>query len=145
VVLLDYWKSRPNPIRIKPSTKPGPKRLNARDLPRRRKQSFLEPDLKMGLGLWQVYSIVSQHNKHIAVGSDANLGTTINIYLPPATQENKETSVRIPSPPRPGQDEVILVVEDEPIVLEASNGNDERLSLGQQGGRTSGTGHRSLV
>ncbi|MFT3868070.1 MAG: ABC transporter substrate binding protein [Nibricoccus sp.] len=72
-----------------------------------------------GLGLPTVYGIVQQNNGFILVDSDVGRGTTIRIYLPchaaaEATTENKS---RHPSPVRGGH-ETILLVEDEPSILQ---------------------------
>jgi PAS domain S-box-containing protein len=70
-----------------------------------------------GLGLSQVAGIVVQHHGHIIVTSRVGIGTTFTIYLPVTT------SAAPVAPPSasiiPGQHETILLVEDEPAVLEA--------------------------
>ena len=72
-----------------------------------------------GLGLSMVYGIVKQNNGFINVYSEPGQGTTFKIYLPrytgvtvqePQPQKNEE-------PPERG-DEIILLVEDEPTILE---------------------------
>ncbi|BBO84167.1 PAS domain-containing sensor histidine kinase [Desulfosarcina ovata] len=70
-----------------------------------------------GLGLSTVYGIVKQNHGFINVYSEPGDGTTIRIYLPchagadiPHPQATLET---LPQ----GQDEMILVVEDEPLIL----------------------------
>lgn len=74
-----------------------------------------------GLGLASVYGIVKQNKGHIHVSSEPGKGTTFTIYLPCCQllnqdneQINRET-IKIPGGP-----ETILVVEDEPDVLEIS-------------------------
>ncbi|RMG55150.1 MAG: response regulator, partial [Acidobacteria bacterium] len=72
-----------------------------------------------GLGLAQVYGIVTQHGGFIDVSSQVGKGTTFTIYLPALLSEvevEKESGVE--SVPH-GQGETILLVEDEPEVREA--------------------------
>lgn len=72
-----------------------------------------EPGQGTGLGLAQVYGIVKQHNGHIDVASQPNLGTTFTIYLPVThivtadAEPPQQTHVPL------GQGETILVVEDD--------------------------------
>jgi hypothetical protein len=70
-----------------------------------------------GLGLSVVYGIVKQHNGHILVNSDPGKGTSFLIYLPMRPKDNlpPENSAR-PSLPVAGT-ETLLVVEDNPEVL----------------------------
>ncbi len=96
------------------------------------------PGQGTGLGLATVYGIVRQSGGHVTVYSEPGLGTTFNVYLPPAQAE-------LPAPasaePRrlPTGTETILLVEDEDAVraiarhtlvacgytvLEAANGTD---------------------
>ncbi|MEW5959929.1 MAG: PAS domain-containing protein, partial [Chloroflexota bacterium] len=65
-----------------------------------------------GLGLSQVYGIISQHAGHITVKSQVGRGTVIAIYLPPATRHKEQGAAETPSPMLAGQGETILVVED---------------------------------
>ena len=71
-----------------------------------------------GLGLSTVYGIVKQHGGNIWVYSEPNLGTTFEVYLPRATRSDHG----VERPPEPRTDlhgtETVLVVEDEPGVLE---------------------------
>ncbi|GFO61090.1 hypothetical protein GMST_34150 [Geomonas silvestris] len=71
-----------------------------------------------GLGLATVYGIVKQNNGFINVESSPNCGTTFEIFIPRytgglAVAGHSESA----SPPRCGT-ETILVVEDEPTILE---------------------------
>ena len=72
-----------------------------------------------GLGLAQVFGIVRHHNGYIDVETQVGQGTTFRIYLPASEAEEKivehETSV-VPQ----GQGELILLVEDNKRLREAS-------------------------
>jgi CheY-like chemotaxis protein len=87
-----------------------------------------------GLGLSQVYGFVKQSGGHVEIESEAGRGTTIKLYLPRQAAAPSQT-VRAPSdalsvraePERlageapkelTGPTETILLVEDEPDVLE---------------------------
>lgn len=70
-----------------------------------------------GLGLAMVYGIVKQNNGHISVTSEPGFGTTFSIYFP--RHENGTRHVeekRTTEPPSHGY-ETILLVEDEPAIL----------------------------
>lgn len=70
-----------------------------------------------GLGLAQVYGIVKQHRGYIDVVSKPGQGTTFSVYFPPLTASlepvDEKPSIKLPK----GQDETILLVEDDPDVL----------------------------
>ena len=77
------------------------------------------PGKGTGLGLAQVYGIISQHDGFIMVESEENLGTTFTIFLP--MLQDREAL-----PPKPAQEEIIvglgetiLVVEDNESTREA--------------------------
>ncbi|MHC1696977.1 MAG: ATP-binding protein [Geobacteraceae bacterium] len=70
-----------------------------------------------GLGLSVVYGIVKQHNGHILVNSEPGKGTSFLIYLPMTPKDNLPPKiVDIPALPVAGK-ETLLVVEDNPEVL----------------------------
>jgi len=70
-----------------------------------------------GLGLSMVYGIVKQHNGHILVNSEPGKGTSFLIYLPLTPKDNLPPDhSALPSQPVAGS-ETILVVEDNPEVL----------------------------
>jgi len=70
-----------------------------------------------GLGLAQVYGIVQQNDGHIDVESRVGSGSTFYTYLPAtAGQENRKPEDKHETPK--GKGETVLIVEDEPDVLE---------------------------
>lgn len=76
------------------------------------------PGRGTGLGLAQVYGIVKQHQGCIGVNTQQGDGTTFTIYLPalavPEPVRSHTESEEVPI----GHGETLLLVEDEPIVLE---------------------------
>ncbi len=72
-----------------------------------------------GLGLSTVYGIVKQNNGMVYIYSEPMQGTTIKIYFPryrgTAPKDTEEKTVDIPR----GKGETILLVEDNPDILEA--------------------------
>ncbi|MEN3350331.1 MAG: hypothetical protein V7632_3966 [Bradyrhizobium sp.] len=67
-----------------------------------------------GLGMSMVYGFVKQSGGHIKIYSEQDHGTTIKLYLPPV---RGEVAAPAPAPaPAPRGSEVILVVEDDPLV-----------------------------
>jgi two-component system cell cycle sensor histidine kinase/response regulator CckA len=72
------------------------------------------PDQGTGLGLSAVYGIVTKAGGGIAIDSEEGLGTTVNIYLP-AAYVPAQGSAPMRSP---GTAPTILVVDDQPAVLE---------------------------
>ena len=70
------------------------------------------------MGLSTVYGIVKQNNGLVNVYSEPGQGSTFKIYLPRQTgtpeEPSSEEEERIPS----GRGESVLVVEDEPAILE---------------------------
>jgi CheY-like chemotaxis protein len=69
-----------------------------------------------GLGLSQVYGIVEQHGGSIEVDSRLGEGTTFTIFLPGCAEDPSEPEGRASIVE--GRGETILLVEDEPSVLE---------------------------
>ncbi|GGN27917.1 signal transduction histidine kinase [Actinoplanes campanulatus] len=66
-----------------------------------------------GLGLANVYGVVTQANGHITIDSEPGCGTTVNLYLPATTAAEPGTSTPARTAPT-GHAETILLVEDEP-------------------------------
>jgi PAS domain S-box-containing protein len=67
-----------------------------------------------GLGLSMVYGFVKQSGGHIRIYSEEGHGTTIRLYLPPA--RGAVETIKSDSEAISGGSEVILVVEDDPMV-----------------------------
>jgi signal transduction histidine kinase/transcriptional regulator with GAF, ATPase, and Fis domain/ActR/RegA family two-component response regulator len=86
-----------------------------------------EPGRGTGLGLAQVYGIIKQHEGYIKAESRDGAGTTVLIYLPalavPQEAPREETPEDIPR----GHGETVLLVEDEPAVLEVGQAILEQL------------------
>ena len=81
-----------------------------------------------GLGLATVYGIVQQNSGAIDVESNPAIGTTFEVFLPKAADSENEPGV-ISDPGVSGvSEETVLLVEDEPALLEIG-----RLSLKQLG------------
>ncbi len=78
-----------------------------------------EPGKGTGLGLAQVYGIVTQHEGHIDVSTQVGKGTTFTLYLPALLTAREETPVRKTHNPDVGQGRTLLVVEDNAAVREA--------------------------
>src|SRR5437868_2017009 len=69
-----------------------------------------------GLGLSMVFGFVKQSGGHIKIYSEEAHGTTVRIYLPRSTGPH-QTDTEAPAPPDiQGGHEVVLIVEDDPLV-----------------------------
>lgn len=84
-----------------------------------------------GLGLATVYGAVQQNGGTISVDSKLGGGSTFSIYLPrlesePSVAASEAPSMPASSPSR-GGNETILLVEDEPLVLELAHCTLEQL------------------
>ncbi len=83
-----------------------------------------------GLGLASAYGIVKNHNGHILVDSKQGSGTKVQVFFPLFTETVEEEPVTVPASKH--QSGTILLIEDEPFVMEVG------LSLMEQ------MGYRSL-
>jgi PAS domain S-box-containing protein len=70
-----------------------------------------------GLGLSQVAGIVGQQKGHIRVTSRLGQGTTLTVYLP---LQPAKAIPKLPPQPESARPSNVLVIEDEPAVLEAT-------------------------
>ncbi len=70
-----------------------------------------------GLGLATVYGAVKQNNGYIYADSEPGQGTTFTIYLPRYLGPAQQVQSKEVAEPDTGQQETILLVEDEPSLL----------------------------
>ncbi len=73
-----------------------------------------------GLGLPMVKGIMQQNHGHIQVFSEPDRGTTIKLYFPRHLEALPSAAPNQPPAPPVGQHETVLLVEDEPILLQMS-------------------------
>jgi two-component system cell cycle sensor histidine kinase/response regulator CckA len=74
-----------------------------------------------GLGLSTTYGIIKSHEGLISVASQPNRGTTFKIHFPPAAVEQRRRVDDTPTIVR-GNGQRVLVVDDEPEILNAMGG-----------------------
>ncbi len=83
-----------------------------------------------GLGLSTVYGIVKQNGGFIQIFSEINKGTTFKLFFPinkGSNRKNRNTALK--ELPKKRGDEVILLVEDEPTILNLEKHILKRLDL----------------
>jgi PAS domain S-box-containing protein len=80
-----------------------------------------------GLGSAVVHGLVSQHRGSINVHSRVDEGTTIQVFLPIATDGGSASQARVGRAELPRGTETVLVVEDEPALRRAARRTLERL------------------
>jgi PAS domain S-box-containing protein len=71
-----------------------------------------------GLGLATIYGIVQQNSGFIRVQSEPGKGTTFKIFLPRFADKTVETTIESNGMTFRSQGETVLVVEDEPAILD---------------------------
>jgi len=71
-----------------------------------------------GLGLASVFGMVKQNNGFINVYSEPGQGTTFKIYLPAYAEKTTGEEAKVPNLPTEHGNETVLLVEDEPAILE---------------------------
>jgi hypothetical protein len=74
-----------------------------------------------GLGLATVFGIVQQHNGWINVYSEVGMGTVFSIYFPRLADPLHQDSKPSVTVAEPGQNEVILLVEDDSFLRASVN------------------------
>jgi len=80
-----------------------------------------------GLGLSTVYGIIKQNKGFINVYSEPEEGTNFRIYLPRHEAEDEEHIAESTGKIQGSQDETILIVEDDPILLQMTTIMVQRL------------------
>jgi len=80
-----------------------------------------------GLGLATVYGVVKQNNGFIKVFSEPGKGTTFKIYLPRHLDKTVPLPEKEPDKPDERGRETVLLVEDEPTILDMTTEMLERL------------------
>ncbi|HER63500.1 MAG TPA: PAS domain-containing sensor histidine kinase [Desulfobacteraceae bacterium] len=80
-----------------------------------------------GLGLSTVFGIVKQNNGFVNVYSEPGKGTTFKIYLPRHVGEAEESRAEIVTQAPKGRGETVLLVEDEPAIMEMARRMLEKL------------------
>jgi two-component system cell cycle sensor histidine kinase/response regulator CckA len=68
-----------------------------------------------GLGLATAYSIIKNHNGHIAVKSTISVGTTVHIYLPAVKERAPKMKEQEEQPALIGQGRVLVMDDEETI------------------------------
>ena len=91
-----------------------------------------------GLGLAMIYGIIKQNKGFINVYSEPGHGTTIKIYLPAYRREDRVLTGIKKIQPAPRGHETILLVEDEPAILNMATVMLEKLGYVVKAARTPG-------
>jgi CheY-like chemotaxis protein len=92
-----------------------------------------------GLGLAMVYGMAQRHGATLQIDSQPNAGTTMRLLFP-VNGDAAATTVRLPALPAPARSLRILVVDDDPGLLESlrrtlqDDGHEVSVALGGQAG-----------
>ncbi|MDO9111758.1 MAG: ATP-binding protein [Desulfatirhabdiaceae bacterium] len=95
-----------------------------------------------GLGLATVYGIVKQNNGFVNVYSAPGKGTTFKLYLPRFVGQAMVATLESPAEMPEGRGETVLLVEDEPVILDMSRAMLEQLGYAVLVAGTPGEGLR---
>lgn len=74
------------------------------------------PGQGSGLGLSMVYGFACQSGGHVEIASRLDQGTTVRLYLPATTKASPEAPSADEAPDNRGAGEMVLIVEDDPMV-----------------------------
>jgi PAS domain S-box-containing protein len=80
-----------------------------------------------GLGLATVYGIIKQNNGFINVYSEPEKGTTFRMYFPQHAESEEVDAREKSAAPEKSHGEIILLVEDDPVLLDMGKTMLERL------------------
>ncbi len=75
-----------------------------------------------GLGLSTVITIIKNHGGFLDLQTQVGKGTTFNVYLPAAESSAGQAPIIIPASELRGKGETVMVVDDEPAVLDMTKG-----------------------
>ncbi|MEE9524930.1 MAG: ATP-binding protein, partial [Thermodesulfovibrionales bacterium] len=102
-----------------------------------------------GLGLATSYSIIKNHNGHIAVRSEPGVGSVFDVYLPASTRQAIVKEAKQDEKPHPAQGRILLMDDEEALVkavtymlryrgydIECASNGDETLELYSQAKRS---------
>jgi len=92
-----------------------------------------------GLGLSQVYGFMAQSGGAVSIDTEIGRGTSINLYLPALEQSLPEAPV-----PRSVREERVLIVEDDPLVMESARELFQTMGYGTVHASDAGDALRTL-
>ncbi len=112
--------------------------VSAENLPRIFDPFFSTKEHGTGLGLATCYSIIRKHRGRITVDSVPGVGTVFRILLPATLREPEPVAAGAPenAAPLPGGQGRVLLMDDEPAILELAGA-----MLGHLGYEVTGTSH----
>jgi signal transduction histidine kinase/ActR/RegA family two-component response regulator len=92
-----------------------------------------------GLGLAMVYGMAQRHSAALEIDSKPRVGTTMRLIFPTSTS-NPASTGRLPALPMPGRSLRILIVDDDPALIESlqhalhDDGHEVSVAQGGQAG-----------